>query len=237
MREKLLRSGGSITLLLQIRTAVQRATNSHSDPASSVAVASSILRCSFSSPCSRRRCASVDCSDEEVGVVVDDSVFVLDHAQILGVDGPALVLLIHMILSVAHGRGLAHQLDLLVEQSVVANPLLDGENAAGDRDRQANGAAATRSSGSERVHDREAATKTRSSSTVELCSTVSQWVLLHACGSLDGGEGRAGRAALPLRFGCSSYRPAMSSFATSLRSGPRTNCVSMSRGSLAVGRV
>lgn len=29
----------------------------------------------------------------------------------------------------------------------------------------------------------------------------------------------------------------MSSFSTSLRSGPRTNCVSMSRGSLAVGRV
>jgi hypothetical protein len=69
--------------------------------------------------------------------------------------------------------------------------------------------------------------------------SVTAGALLHACGSLAGwrqGKRRAAFAAAAA-LGCSSYRPAMSSFATSLRSGPRTNCVSISRGSLAVGRV
>ena len=68
-------------------------------------------------------------SDDFLGEVVNDVVLVLDHAQVLEIERPALVGLVHMVLTVAHRRGLAHQLCLLIEQSVIATHLLDRKHA------------------------------------------------------------------------------------------------------------
>jgi hypothetical protein len=68
-------------------------------------------------------------------MVVQDAILVLNHIEVFNIQRSAFVGLVHVVLLVAYTHGIAHQFDLLVVHSLVANVLLAGKHTAKEQHR------------------------------------------------------------------------------------------------------